>query len=194
MGRQHETKAIRFVPKMYDALVKGEGLTPSDAADRIYKDLVGIWQKDTIRRLLPPESKNQVAREMQALSRFTLESTGSVLRNAESRDDTLGHQANGGAIATQLEEENATLRKKVEELESTKKALMESVLRLERSLAEETKQRGNENGIAKMEEGAIIVFPPHLFMKTYALMRGSTKPLALKIIAKEAVDIDRMKG
>jgi dipeptidyl aminopeptidase/acylaminoacyl peptidase len=53
---------------------------------------------------------------------------------------------------------------------------------------------GSSNGIAKAEEGTTIVFPPHLFMKTYALMRGSTKPLVLKVMAKEAVDIDRMRS
>jgi hypothetical protein len=30
-------------------------------------------------------------------------------------------------------------------------------------------------------------------MKTFALIRGSTKPLVLKVTAREAVDVDRIK-
>ena len=191
LGKQHETKAKHFVPKMYDALVRGEGLEPFDAADRIYKDLVGIWQKDTIRRLLPPETKNQVAREMQALSRFPLESKAGLILRGETAD-TPTHQDSREVIA-RLEQENARLRKAVEDLESTKKVLIERTLKLERLLAEGRQQRHDgKKGVIKAGE-EMIVIPPHLFMKTFALMRSSSKPLVLKVMAREAVDIDRMR-
>lgn len=51
------TRADEYVPKMYKAL-RAENVDPLDAKDRIEKDLVSIWKKDTIRRLLPPETKN----------------------------------------------------------------------------------------------------------------------------------------
>lgn len=208
LGKQHETKAKYFVPKMYDALVKEEGLAPSDAADRIYKDLVGIWQKDTIRRLLPLEAKNQVAREMQALSRFPLESkAGSLLRERKDREAAAAannhedsYSSGGKKMVALLEEENARLRKTVEELASAKKSLVERTLRLERLLAEQREQNQHKRDLSltKEEEEAAattttIVLPPHLFMKTFALIRGSTKPLVLKVTAREAVDVDRIK-
>lgn len=239
LGRQHETKAKDFVPKMYDALVKGEGLAPFDAADRIYKDLVGIWQKDTIRRLLPPESKSQTARDMQALSRFTLESkAGAILREGSSNNNSggggsseiilpdvaaaAGNQESSSEIvvAAQLEQENARLRKAIEDLEITKKVLMERALKLERllllaeegrkqQLQQQLQQQSNqsEKGVVAVgAEGAgapttttattttMVMLPPHLFMKAFALMRGSTKPLVLRVVSKEAVDIERMSA
>ena len=191
LGHQHETKAKDFVPKMYEILVKGEGLEPSDAADRIYKDLVGIWQKDTIRRLLPSESKNQAARDMQALRRFPLESkAGSIL--LEGKEAVTDHE--DGNMIAMLEEENTKLRRAVEELENAKKSLLERTLRLEKLLAEQQHQQ-RDTHLTKEEQAATttIVLPPHLFIKAYALMRGSSKPLVLRVTAKEAVDIDRMK-
>jgi hypothetical protein len=179
---------------MYEILVKGEGLDPFDAADRIYKDLVGIWQKDTIRRLLPPESKNQVAQDMQALSRFPSESkAGLILR--ESNEAVADHNDNGGNTVAVLEEENAKLRKMVEELENAKKSLLEGTLRLEKLLAEQQQHQQRDTHLTKEEQAATttIVLPPHLFMKTFALMRGSTKPLVLRVTAREATDVDRMK-
>ena len=206
LGRQHEIKAKYFVPKMYDALVKEEGLVSSDAADRIYKDLVGIWQKDTIRRLLPLEAKNQVAREMQALSRFPLESkAGSLLRERKDREAAAAannhedsYSSGGKKMVALLEEENARLRKTVEELASAKKSLVERTLRLERLLAEQREQNQHKQDSPVNNEGEVaatttIVLPPHLFMKTFALIRGSTKPLVLKVTAREAVDVDRIK-
>lgn len=200
LGRQHETKAKDFVPKMYEILVKGEDLAPSDAADRIYKDLVGIWQKDTIRRLLPPESKNQAARDMQALRRFPLESkAGSILRERKDKEAAAANNhedSSSGKMVALLEEENARLRKTVEELASAKKSLVERTLRLERLLAEQREQNHHkqDSPVNKEEEATtMIVLPPHLFMKTFALMRGSTKPLVLRVAAKEAVDVDRIK-
>lgn len=56
-------KASEYVPKMYEALRK-EGVDPHDAKDRIEKDLVGTWTKDTIRRLLPEEYKNPEAKDL----------------------------------------------------------------------------------------------------------------------------------
>jgi hypothetical protein len=192
---------------MYDALVKEEGLVLSDAADRIYKDLVGIWQKDTIRRLLPPDAKNQVARDMQALSRFPLESkAGSILHERKDKEAAAAannHEDSSGGkkMVALLEEENARLRKMVEELAGAKKSLVERTLRLERLLAEQREQNQHERELSvTKEEGeataiatTTIVLPPHLFMKTFALMRGSTKPLVLTVTAKEAIDVDRLK-
>lgn len=185
---------------MYDALVKEEGLAPSDAADRIYKDLVGIWQKDTIRRLLPPEAKNQAAREMQALSRFPLESkAGSILCEHEAVDNDDGGGGGQIVVATMLEEENARLRRAVEVLESAKKSLLEKTLRLEKLLAEQQQQqelqlqKHYQRDIQETAATTTIVLPPHLFMKTFALIKGSSKPLVLKVMAREAVDVDRMK-
>jgi hypothetical protein len=201
LGHQHETRAKDFVPKMYEILVKREGLEPYDAVDRIYKDLVGIWQKDTIRRLLPAESKNQVAREMQALRQFPLESNaGLILR--ENRIGAGRHGEDNGGRNTSvaaLEQENDRLRKAVQELENAKKSLLERTLRLERLLAEqrEQNQHKQDSPVNKWGEAAatttMIVLPPHLFMKTFALMRGSTKPLVLRVTAREAVDVDRIK-
>jgi hypothetical protein len=205
LGHQHETRAKDFVPKMYEVLVKREGLEPYDAVDRIYKDLVGIWQKDTIRRLLPAESKNQVAREMQALRQFPLESNAGLIlhenragagRHEEDNDDG----GNTVAVAA-LKQENDRLRKAVEELENAKKSLLERTLRLERLLTEQREQNQhhkrdspvNKGGEAAATTTTMIVLPPHLFMKTFTLMRGSTKPLVLTVTATEAVDIDRLK-
>jgi hypothetical protein len=206
LGRQHETKAKHFVPKMYDALVKKEGLTPFDAADRIYKDLVGIWQKDTIRRLLPQESKSQVARDMQALSRLTLESNAGSILSRKSDEHQIGQDGSRivadsegkSEVIAKLEQENALLVKKLEELENTKKALLERTLKLERLLDEEKQQRHrsqqvNDGASIAEKDTATIVLPPHLFMKTFTLMRGSTKPLVLKVMAREAIDVDRVK-
>ena len=206
LGKQHETKAKYFVPKMYDALVKEEGLVLSDAADRIYKDLVGIWQKDTIRRLLPPDAKNQIARDMQALSRFPLESkAGSILHERKDKEAAAAannhedsYSSGGNKMVALLEEENARLRKTVEELASVKKSLVERTLRLERLLAEQREQNQHKQDSPVNKEGEVaatttIVLPPHLFMKTFTLMRGSTKPLVLKVKAREAVDVDRIK-
>lgn len=128
------------------------------------------------------------------LSRSSLESkAGSISGRGDRKFDTPPDQVNGG-IAAQLQEENAKLRKTVEELQGTKKALTERILKLERSLAEGSRQHSNQKGTAKMDEAMTIVFPPHLFMKTYALIRGSTKPLVLRVRAREAVDIDVMRS
>jgi hypothetical protein len=200
LGHKHETSAKDFVPKMYEVLVKREGLEPYDAVDRIYKDLVGIWQKDTIRRLLPAESKNQVAREMQALRQFPLESNaGLILRENRAGAVRHGEDDDGSNTAVAaLEQENDRLRKAVEELENAKKSLLERTLRLESLLAEqrEQNQHKQDSPVNKGGEAAIttmIVLPPHLFMKTFTLMRGSTKPLVLTVTAKEAIDVDRIK-
>jgi hypothetical protein len=201
LGHQHETRAKDFVPKMYEILVKREGLEPHDAVDRIYKDLVGVWQKDTIRRLLPAESKNQVAREMQALRQFPLESNAGLIL-LENRTGADHHEEDDGAGNTAvaaLEQENDRLRT-VDELENAKKSLLERTLRLERLLAEQREQNQhkqdspvNKGGEAATTTTTMIVLPPHLFMKTFTLMRGSTKPLVLTVTAKEAIDVDRIK-
>ena len=79
-----------------------------------------------------------------------------------------------------------------------KKSLVERTLRLERLLAEQREQNQHKQDSPVNNEGEVaatttIVLPPHLFMKTFALIRGSTKPLVLKVTAREAVDVDRIK-
>jgi hypothetical protein len=181
LHRRHETRAKDFVPKMYAILVEKEGLTPQDAADRIYKDLAGIWQKDTIRRLLPVEAKNPVARVKQALSRLhKVSNAGSILQTDEPSNGN-------GRSMVYLEHENAILAKKVEALQEEKKLLLEKMLRLERALAQ---HRGEHK--AKKKDGMTIVMPPHLFVKAFTLMRSSPKPLVLKAVADEVVDVDKM--
>lgn len=204
---------------MYETLVRKEGLIPFDAADRIYRDVVGIWQKDTIRRLLPSEAKDQAARERQALSRLHMaaSSAGLILRKEEmvmtGGDDNDGAvqntpsltsaDANGSAnyennkeVIARLDQENIKLRKEIEELKTAKRSLLERMLALEKSLAEEQQLlKHSRNRLSKgissiSKEDITILIPPSLFMKTYALMRSSSKPLLLKVKAGEAIDID----
>lgn len=49
-----------YVPRLYEALTKEEGLTSEDARDRIEKDCVEFWKIGTIRDALPKEAKDQV--------------------------------------------------------------------------------------------------------------------------------------
>lgn len=209
LGRQHETKAKYFIPKMYDVLVRKEGLTPFDAADRIYRDVLGIWQKDTICRLLPPEAKDQAARERQVLSRMNMPAVGAGLILRKEEETAAGaleaatdhhHEVNGDNIRTEqkLEQENAMLRKELQETKNAKSLLLERMLRMEKSLAEQQelereKQQNRQPGVqgAKDEGIVTILLPPSLFMKTYALLRSSSKPLLLRVKAGEAIDIDK---
>jgi hypothetical protein len=209
LGRQHETKAKYFIPKMYDVLVRKEGLTPFDAADRIYRDVLGIWQKDTIRRLLPPEAKDQAARERQALSRLHMSAGGAglILRKeaeASALEVSSNHHQhevngdNGSRTDQKLEQENTMLRKELQETKNAKSLLLERLLRMERSLAEQQKlerekQQNREPGVQGAKDAGIvtILLPPSLFMKTYALLRSSSKPLLLRVKAGEAIDIDK---
>jgi hypothetical protein len=188
LRKQHETYAKDFVPKMYAILREKEGLAPQDAADRIYKDLTGIWEKDTIRRLLPVEAKNQLAREKQALSRLHLVSHAGLIlqRNTDLNPES------DGKMALRLEQENAKLKKAVEALEEEKKTLLETTLRLERMLKQH--QRGIGVHKAKMKTEISVIMPPHLFMKAFTLMRSSSKPLVLKIAAQEVVDVDKINA
>lgn len=210
LGRQHETKAKYFIPRMYDALVRKEGLTPFDAADRIYRDVLGIWQKDTLRRLLPPEAKDQAARERQALSRLHMSAGGAglILRKeagAGALEAATNHHNqhevngdNGSRTEQKLEQENAMLRKELQETKNAKGLLLERILRMERSLAEQQelereKQQNRQPAVqgAKDEGIVTILLPPSLFMKTYALVRSSSNPLLLRVKAGEAIDIDK---
>jgi hypothetical protein len=222
MHQEHEIKAKYFIPKMYEALRK-EGLSPFDAADRIYKDVVGIWQKDTIRRLLPVEAKDQAARERQVLSRrsmaaarnaaglilrdesssylSSLTSTTTIAATATTEEDPPASQEDNDPVVTKLEHENVQLKKEIVDLENSKKSLLERALRLERSLSEQQRQQRDQqqqlnghqakDGSGSKQDEITILLPPNLFMKTYALMRGSTKPLLLKVKAGEAVDVDK---
>ncbi len=57
--KQHHLKLKELVPRMYDKLTK-EGVEPDQAKDRIIKDLLQFgWNKNYIRDLLPPESKDE---------------------------------------------------------------------------------------------------------------------------------------
>jgi hypothetical protein len=218
MHKEHEIKAKYFVPKMYDALRK-EGLNPFDAADRIYKDVVVIWQKDTIRRLLPVEAKDQAARQRQVLSRRSMaaarDAAGLILREgpssssssttiitaAATAEENHHPQEDNDLVVTKLELENAQLKKEIVDLGNAKKSLLERTLRLERSLAEQQRQQQRDqqqsnghqakDGSGLKQDESTVLLPPNLFMKTYALMRGSTKPLLLRVKAGEAVDIDK---
>jgi len=176
IGKRHQTRAKHYVPKMYEILVKEEGFTPVDAAIRIYKDLAGIWEKDTIRRLLPPEAKNQAARERQALSRQSLRESnaGLILRTPYD--------------IVKLEKENANLRKEVEELNNRKRLYLEKILKLERIIAtlQQPKQEKEKTDVKRR-----IVLPPHLFMKAFTLMRGCSRPLIFAIVGDEVTDIDK---
>jgi hypothetical protein len=180
LKKRHETRAKDFVPKMYSVLVKAEGLAPLDAADRIYKDLVGVWEKDTIRRLLPSEVKNQSARERQALSRSHEVGRGGFnLQNERSSSDP-------SKMVTHLEQQNVQLREIIEELQEEKKVLLEKTLRMQRMMTQPHPHRPNA------QKEMSIVMPPHLFIKAFTLMRSSTKPLLLRISANEVVDVDKM--
>ena len=208
LRRYHETRARDFVPRMYAILVEKEGVAPQDAADRIYKDLVGVWEKDTIRRLLPAEAKNPAARARQALRHTHLVSRmGLVLQSGGSRGDGgMFLNGNGDKMTSELERENLRLRKALEELEAEKRRLLERTLRLERLVTQRQRALGKDgvkknNALMMMtttmtatKTATTVVLPPHLFLKAYSLMRNSTKPLVLKIKATEVVDIDKMNS
>ncbi len=49
--------AKEYVPKLYQAL-REEGLSQEDARDRVEKDCIPIWAKETIRKWMPEEAKN----------------------------------------------------------------------------------------------------------------------------------------
>ncbi|HVX02594.1 MAG TPA: hypothetical protein VHA09_05530 [Nitrososphaera sp.] len=223
LGKQHETRAKYYIPKMYDVLVNKEGMTPFEAADSIYRDVAGIWQKDTIRRLLPPEAKDQAARERQVLSRLHMASaaaettTSSDVGLTPRKEEELCQAAavdgedqpnyegdSGYEIVVRLKKENDSLRKELEELENVKRALIKKTLKLELSLTEQQLKYEKKQGaggqqplrsatVSKQEDEMVttILIPPKLFMKAYVLMRGSSKPLLLRVKAGEAVDIDK---
>lgn len=226
LGKQHETRAKYYIPKMYDVLVNKEGMTAFEAADSIYRDAAGIWQKDTIRRLLPPEAKDPAARERQVLSRLHMASSAAAATSSDAGliprkegelcqmravngESQSNYRDNGYEIVVRLKKENDSLRKDVEALENVKRTLIKKTLKLELSLTEQQlkferqqqeKRDGRQhpsprsNGISKQEneeEIATILIPPRLFMKAYVLMRGSSKPLLLRVKAGEAVDIDK---
>jgi predicted nucleic acid-binding Zn-ribbon protein len=111
------------------------------------------------------------------------------------------HELNGdNASRTEqkLEQENAMLRKELQETKNAKSLLLERMLRMEKSFAEQQelereKQQNRQPGVqgAKDEGVVTILLPPSLFMKTYALVRSSSKPLLLRVKAGEAIDIDK---
>lgn len=182
LGKQHQTKAKYYVPKMYQLLTIIEGLSTVNAAERIYKDLDSAWQKDTIRRLLPPEVKNQVARERQALSRQSLvNKAGSILRKTASEDNNL-------IVINKLDNENIRLRRELEELKILRHSQMERILQLEKKI----EMLQHTRGVRKEASSKMIIVPPHLFMKVFTLMRSSAKPLALKVEGNEVIDIDKI--
>jgi predicted nucleic acid-binding Zn-ribbon protein len=132
---------------------------------------------------------------------------GLILRKVEAEAGALEvsnnhHEENGdngNRTEQKLEQENAMLRKELQETKSSKILLLERMLRMEKSLAEQQqrereKQQNRRPGVqGAKDEGEIvtILLPPSLFMKTYALLRSSSKPLLLKVKAGEAIDIDK---
>lgn len=139
-----------------------------------------------------------ILREGSGSSEIILPDVAAAAGNEESSSEIV--------VVARLEQENARLRKAVEDLEITKKVLIERALKLERLLllAEGRKQQqqhhynDSEKGTAvaagkeEDEETTTVVLPPHLFLKTFTLLRGSTKPLVLRVVAGEAVDIEKM--
>jgi hypothetical protein len=176
IGKQHSAKAKYFVPKMYEVLVETERLKPKDAAQKIYDDLAQVWQKDTIRRLLPPEVKDPVARQKQARSRLQMISNSGLILQSEQGFDP-------DKIAT-IRLENVELKKKIQELQEENQLLQEKISRLEKPQPPRRGDRSKE---------MTIVLTPHLFLKTFTLMRSSTKPLVMKVAGTEVVDVDKMK-
>jgi hypothetical protein len=185
LQKKHETRAKDFVPRMYEVLVEGEGLVPQDAADRIYMDLVGIWEKDTIRRLLPDEVKNQSARERQKQSRSHMVGKAGLILQNDGKDAT--------ERIVQLQRQNAQLSDMMEALQKERNELLEKTLRLERMLAVQRELHDPvRNGHMPGDKRSAVVMPPNLFMKAFTLMRNSTKPLVLKIAADEVVDVEKI--
>ena len=183
LRRQHEVRAKDYVPKMYRILV--ETSSPQEATDRIYKDLAGIWEKDTIRRLLPVEAKNQPARTRQALSRSNMTNKAELLVRPEDRE----------APMTLIEREYFALVKKLEVLQNEKRALLEKTLRLERMLTVQRELHDPvRSGHTPGDKRSAVVMQPNLFMKAFTLMRNSTKPLVLKIAADEVVDVEKLSA
>jgi hypothetical protein len=257
LGKAHQAKAKEYVPQMYEILVKKEGLTPTDAADRIYKDLVGIWQKDTIRRLLPPETKDQAARERQILSRLKMtgvnarNDAGLILRQQQQQqhstiaavdddnnpvdcdyydgkqsntnDDPRGNDAPQNlnknndyydGLILELKQENANLKREVQGLADFKKLYYSKQLTSEASQKQQQSlQQGMRQNVSKvnhypqeLEEGDLmhsdrnatgdikedtVLLPPCLFIKAFTLMRSYSKPIVLKVVGKEVVDLER---
>lgn len=250
LGKAHQAKAKEYVPQMYELLVKKEGLAPTDAAERIYKDLVGTWQKDTIRRLLPPETKDQAARERQILSRLKMigvnarNDAGLILRqqqystiaavddnpvdydyydgeqndNDDNPHDNDAHQNLNknidycDGLILELKQENAKLKREVQELGDFKKLYYSKQLTNE---ASQTQQQSSQQGMGQnaskvnhcpqelegdpmrsdRSTGDIkvdaVLLPPRLFLKAFTLMRSYSKPILLKVVEKEVVDLDR---
>lgn len=189
LGKRHEAKARHFVPRMYRILVEKERLSPRDAAERMYKDLAGVWQKDTIRRLLPAEAKNRLAIIMQRKAVKGGSAAGLILRKDICDSQTAA--GDGGRPLAELEQENVWLRKVVVDLEKGKKSLLEKVMQMERALATAPqKPRHNPSACKEMT----VVLPPHLFMKTFTLMRSSTRPLLFKVGAGgEVIEVERLQ-
>jgi hypothetical protein len=223
LGKAHHAKAKEYVPAMYEILVKKEGVAPADAADRIYKDLVGIWQKDTIRRLLPPETKDQAARERQAVSRLKMKSdAGLILRrdltavtyddndnkpNSSYNNNNNNIQRNNTLIV-ELQQENAKLKREIEELSSFKKLYYSDRIipqrrqEKQKNVYDDCKEQQlqqsdlivactQSKGVE--DEERIIVLPPRLFMKTFTILRSCSRPINLKVKHKEVVDVDILK-
>ena len=59
MREELNVKASNYVPQMYDALIK-DGYTPEEARDKIKKDSINLWKKETIDKFIPEEAKKQI--------------------------------------------------------------------------------------------------------------------------------------
>jgi hypothetical protein len=193
LGGRRQTKARDFVPKMYQALVTIGGLAPQDAADRIYRDLLGIWQKQTIRRLLPLRTKELVAKDMLVAGR------AESLSASESAPATPGViilpkdiaiDSREEVVLTGLKQEISQLKKTVSELEGTKRSLLKKTLRLERELKRQKGKNDEKKSGSKGQKETTMLLLPHLFMKTFTLMRSSTAPLVLTIAEGHVTSVD----
>ena len=59
MREEINVKASEYVPQMYEALKK-DGYTPDEARDKIKKDSINIWKKETIDKWIPEEAKKEI--------------------------------------------------------------------------------------------------------------------------------------
>jgi hypothetical protein len=61
---------------------------------------------------------------------------------------------------------------------------------LERELKRQKCKNDEKNGSKGQKETTVLLLLPHLFMKTFTLMRGSTAPLVLTIAEGKVTGVD----
>jgi hypothetical protein len=60
--------ASEYIPELYFILKNEEGLSPEDCRARIEHDCEDIWTRNTVRKYLPPETKNATKRKAGKIS------------------------------------------------------------------------------------------------------------------------------